>query len=79
MRAATGLQRGVPSYDVERWLRRSDLQARVSRDRSGVIRRIVWLDPRGQVVQVWTDRTGDGIANRVELFRDGLPVQVIER
>lgn len=80
MTAAVGLQRGVASYDVERWLRRSDASARVSdRDGDGLPERVIWLDPRGQVVQVWTDRNGDGIADRVELFRDGLPVQVVER
>lgn len=80
MAAATALQRGVASYDVERWLRRSDASARVTdRDGDGIPERVIWLDARGQVVQVWTDRNGDGIADRVELFRDGLPVQVVER
>lgn len=80
MRAAVGLQRGVASYDVERWLRRTDLQARVAdRDGDGLPERVTWLDPSGRVVQSWTDRDGDGIADRVELYRDGLPVQVIGR
>ena len=61
-------------------LRRSDLQARVAdRDGDGVPERVTWLDPTGRVVQSWTDRDGDGIADRVELYRDGLPVQVIGR
>lgn len=80
MRAAVELQRGVASYDVERWLRRTDLQARVAdRDGDGLPERVTWLDPSGRVVQSWTDRDGDGIADRVELYRDGLPVQVIGR
>jgi hypothetical protein len=80
MAAAVRLQRGVASYDVERWLHRSDLQARVTdRDGDGLPERVTWLDPSGRVVQSWTDRDGDGIADRVELFRDGLPVQVIGR
>jgi hypothetical protein len=80
MAAAVRLQRGVASFDVERWLHRSDLQARVTdRDGDGLPERVTWLDPAGRVVQTWTDRDADGIADRVELFRDGLPVQVIGR
>lgn len=80
MSAAVRLQRGIASFDVERWLHRTDVQARVAdRDGDGLPERITWLDPAGRVVQTWTDRNGDGIADRVELFRDGLPVQVIGR
>ena len=80
MGAAVGLRRGVASYDVERWLRRTDLQPRLAdRDGDGLPERVTWLDPAGRVVQLWTDRDGDGIADRVELFRDGVPVQVIGR
>ncbi|HEY0972279.1 MAG TPA: hypothetical protein VGE02_15020 [Gemmatimonadales bacterium] len=80
MAAAAGLRRGVASYDVERWLRRTDVSARITdRDRDGIPERVIWLDAQGQVVQLWSDRDGDGIADRVELYRDGLPVQVVER
>lgn len=80
MGSAVALRRGVPSYDVERWLRRTDAQARVTdRDGDGIPERVTWIDGAGRIVQVWTDRDGDGIADRVELFRDGLPVQVIAR
>lgn len=80
MGSAVALRRGVPSYDVERWLRRTDAQARVTdRDGDGLPERVTWIDAAGRIVQVWTDRDGDGIADRVELFRDGLPVQVIAR
>lgn len=80
MASAVALRRGVPSYDVERWLQRSDAQARITdRDGDGIPERVTWIDPSGRIVQIWTDRNGDGIADRVELFRDGLPVQVISR
>jgi hypothetical protein len=80
MGSAVALRRGVPSYDVERWLQRTDAQARVTdRDGDGLPERVTWIDGAGRIVQVWTDRDGDGIAARVELFRDGLPVQVIAR
>jgi|GEM_PF-890103 len=80
MASAVALRQGVPSYDVERWLRRSDAQARVTdRDGDGLPERVTWIDGAGQIVQIWTDRDGDGIADRVELFSNGLPVQVINR
>ncbi len=80
MASAVALRRGVPSYDVERWLQRSDAQARITdRDGDGIPERVTWIDGSGRIVQIWTDRNGDGIADRVELFRDGLPVQVISR
>lgn len=80
MASAVALRQGVPSYDVERWLRRSDLQARVTdRDGDGLPERVTWIDGAGQIAQIWTDRDGDGIADRVELFSNGLPVQVINR
>ena len=80
MASAVGLQRGIASYDVERWVGRNDAQPRVTdRNGDGIPDRVTWLDPSGQIVQIWTDRNGDGIADRVELFRNGLPVQVISR
>jgi hypothetical protein len=38
----------------------------------------MWLDANtGQLLQQWTDRDGDGIADRVEVFRNGRRVKLI--
>jgi hypothetical protein len=82
MDAAARLRRGEASYDIQRWLRRTDLIPRVTRARGGreaAIERVTWMDQQGQVVQVWTDRDLDGIADRVEIFAGGRRVQLIER
>lgn len=83
MDAATRLRRGEASFDIQRWLRRTDLIPRIVRARSGgpnaPIERITWMDQQGEVVQVWTDRDLDGIADRVEIFANGRRIQLIER
>jgi hypothetical protein len=83
MEAAVRLRRGEASFDIQRWLRRTDLIPRIVRSRSGgangPIERITWMDQAGEVVQVWTDRDLDGIADRVEVFAQGRRVQLIER
>jgi hypothetical protein len=83
MDAASRLRRGEASYDLQRWLHRTDLTPRITRSRSGgpngPIERITWLDQKGEIVQVWTDRDLDGIADRVEIYAGGRRVQIIER
>ena len=83
MEAAVRLRRGEASYDIQRWLRRTDLIPRLTRSRTGgvngPIERVTWMDQTGDVVQVWTDRDLDGIADRVEIFAQGRRVQLIER
>jgi transposase InsO family protein len=83
MDAATRLRRGESSYDIQRWLRRTDLTPRITRARNtganGPIEKITWLDQSGDIVQIWTDRDLDGIADRVEIFAAGRRVQLIER
>jgi hypothetical protein len=83
MDAAARLRRGEASFDIQRWLRRTDLIPRLTRSRmggaNGPIERVTWTDQTGEVVQVWTDRDLDGIADRVEIFAQGRRVQLIER
>lgn len=83
MDAAARLRRGESSYDIQRWLRRTDLIPRIVRARSGgpggPIERITWTDQVGELVQIWTDRDLDGIADRVEIFQGGRRIQLIER
>ncbi|MDX2182507.1 MAG: hypothetical protein SFW08_00855 [Gemmatimonadaceae bacterium] len=83
MDAVTRLRRGEASYDLQRWLRRTDLVPRIVRNRNsgpnGAIERVTWLDQNGDIVQVWTDRDLDGIADRVEIYAAGRRVQLIER
>jgi hypothetical protein len=83
MDAASRLRRGEASYDLQRWLKRTDLTPRILRSKSGgpsgPIERINWIDQNGETVQVWTDRDLDGIADRVEIYAGGRRVQLIER
>ncbi len=83
MDAVTRLRRGESSYDIQRWLRRTDLTPRITRARNGgpnaPIEKVTWLDMTGEIVQIWTDRDLDGIADRVEIFANGRRIQVIER
>ena len=44
---------------------------------TGVPGRVLWYDQAGYLVQIWTDRDGDGRADRVERFENGRRVQVI--
>lgn len=70
--------RGTRTPDVVRWLGGEDVVARPSgAERGGTPERVTWLDRAGRVVQVWTDRNGDGRADRIEFYRDGKRVRVV--
>lgn len=72
------IARGQRTADVSRWLGGGQYSARTSGvDRNGVPARVMWYDGAGQLVQIWTDRNGDGRADRVERFQNGRRVQVI--
>jgi hypothetical protein len=79
MRAAADVQRGRGSRTALQWLGTAEVRVRTTDlRRTGVPSRAMWLDANGgQLLQVWTDRDGDGIADRVEVFRGGRRVKLI--
>lgn len=83
MRAAVAFQRGdaAASATVLRWLGTSEVTARATDlRRTGSPSRVTWLDANTQaLLQVWSDRDGDGTADRVEVYRDGRRVKLIGR
>ena len=79
MSGAVAAGRGVRTADVTRYLGDANVVARiVDADRNGVPERVNWVDARsGGIVQTWTDRDGDGRADRVEFYRDGKRVRTL--
>ena len=79
MRAAADVQRGRGSRTALQWLGTAEVRVRTTDlRRTGVPSRAMWLDATsGELLQVWTDRDGDGIADRVEVFRGGRRVKLI--
>lgn len=78
MIGAVMLQRGIRSPEVAGWFGDQYVRPRYTdSDRNRVPERITWLDAAGRVVQVWVDGNRDGMADRVELFREGRRVDVI--
>jgi hypothetical protein len=81
MRAGADVFRGRGSDVALRWLGTTEVVARVSDLRgTGSPSRVTWLDANtGALLQVWSDRDGDGVADRVEIYRDGRRVKLIGR
>jgi hypothetical protein len=81
MRAGADVYRGRGSATALRWLGTTEVVARVSDLRgTGSPSRVTWLDANsGALLQVWSDRDGDGRADRVEIYRDGRRVKLIGR
>jgi hypothetical protein len=81
MRAGLDVRGGAGSATALRWLGTSEVIARVTgAGRGGAPSRVVWLDANtGALVQVWTDRDGDGVADRVELYRNGRRTKLVGR
>ena len=80
MSAATDMLQGRRSGDVSRWLGSQTVSPRTAdMNRDGTPERVNWFDGNGRLVQVWTDRNRDGRADRVEIYRDGRRVQVVQR
>lgn len=79
MRAAMLWTEGQRPADMQRWFGSQNVAARFAMPaRGGTPERVQWFDTDGRLVQVWTDRNGDGRADRVELFnRDGARVRVV--
>ncbi len=81
MRAGADVRRGLGSATALRWLGTSEVTARVTdTGRGGAPSRVVWLDANtGALLQVWTDRDADGVADRVEIYRNGRRVKLVGR
>ncbi len=81
MRAGVDVQQGRGSAVALRWLGTSEVVARlVNPKRAGTPYRVLWFDANtNALVQTWTDLDGDGIADRVEIFRNGRRVKLLGR
>ncbi|MDF1503567.1 hypothetical protein PYV61_11475, partial [Roseisolibacter sp. H3M3-2] len=81
MRAGTDMQGGRGSREALRWLGTAEVVARPSGGRAGgTPYRIMWYDANtNALLQAWTDRDADGVADRVEIFRNGRRVKLLGR
>ena len=80
MRAALDVIKGNASIEVMRWLGTNEFIVRLPDQNSSVVPwRAIFLDSHNEVLQVWTDRNRDGLADRVEIFRNGQRVKLIQR
>lgn len=79
MRTALLWTEGQRPADMQRWFGSQNVAARFAMPPRGAAPdRVQWFDPDGRLVQIWTDRNGDGQADRVELFsRDGARIRVV--
>jgi len=79
MTAAVQFAAGQRPADVARWLGEQKVTARFTdADRDGRPEHVTWVDPSGQLVQIWSDRDRDGRADRVQMFNNGRRVRVYE-
>ncbi len=81
MRAALDVQRGIGSPLALRWLGTAEVFVRLSElKRTGTPYRAMWLDANtSRLLQVWTDRDGDGVADRIEIYQNGRVSKIIGR
>ena len=80
MRAVLDVVQGRTSVEVMQWLGTNEFQIRVpDQGRGGTPWRAIFLDQRGELLQVWTDTNRDGRADRVEIFRNGRRAKLIQR
>lgn len=80
MRSALEVIEGRPSSEVMQWLGTNEFAVRIpDQGRGGVPWRAIFLDGAGELLQVWTDVNRDGRADRVEVFRGGQRVKLIQR
>ena len=80
MRSALDVVQGRASVEVARWLGTNEFTVRIPDAGSGTTPwRAIFLDSRNELLQVWTDRNHDGLAERVEIFRNGQRVKLIQR
>ena len=80
MQSAVDVVQGRPSTEVAQWLGTNEFVARLPDQGRGTPWRVIFLDATGsQLLQVWTDRNRDGLVDRVEVFRNGQRVKLIQR
>ena len=80
MRSALDVSQGRSSAEVARWLGTNEFSVRLPDQGSGAVPwRAIFLDAKNELLQVWTDRNRDGLADRVEIFRNGQRVKLIQR
>lgn len=81
MAAGRDVQGGRGSREAIRWLGTAEVVARPSGGRAGgTPYRVLWYDANtNALLQAWTDRDGDGIADRVEIYRNGRRVKLLGR
>ena len=79
MRSAVLWIEGQRPLELQRWFGGQNVAARfVMPLRGASPDRVQWFDTDGRLVQIWTDRNGDGRADRVEIFgRDGSRIRVV--
>lgn len=80
MRSALDVVQGTASPEVMQWLGTNEFIVRIpEQGRGGLPWRALFLDARGELLQAWTDSNRDGRADRVEVFRNGERVKLIQR
>lgn len=80
MRSALDVIEGRGSVEVARWIGTNEFTVRLPDQGQGATPwRAIFLDARNELLQVWTDRNRDGLAERVEIFRNGQRVKLIQR
>lgn len=80
MRSALDVIQGRPSAEIMQWLGTNEFVLRIpDQGRGGVPWRAIFLDTNSELLQVWTDVNRDGRADRVEVFRGGQRVKLIQR
>ncbi len=80
MQAVVDVMQGRPSVEVAQWLGTNEFVARLPDQGRGTPWRAIFLDANNnQLLQVWTDRDKDGLVDRIEVFRDGQRVKLIQR
>ncbi len=80
MTSALDVVQGRVSSEVMSWLGTNEFQLRIpDQGRGGTPWRAIFLDQAGELLQVWTDVNKDGLADRVEIFRNGQRVKLLQR
>jgi len=80
MTSVLDVVQGRTNAEVMTWLGTNEFQLRVpDQGRGGTPWRAIFLDQNGELLQVWTDVNKDGLADRVEIFRNGQRVKLLQR
>lgn len=80
MRSALDVIQGRQNTEVMTWLGTNEFIVRVpDQGRGGVPWRAIFMDQNSALLQVWTDTNRDGRADRVEVYRNGQRVKLIQR